>query len=124
MLKIWTDEDPTKRDLPIPFKFDWEYSDLDKGSGRNDYGLMLRERIATKRKITISWNANRDRKAAAEMIRLLKSLPPFVWIQYPDPDGQIHEMKCYRGNIKSSMYQYDPESGSIWRDTSTSFTEQ
>ena len=28
MIYIWTDDDPTPRELPIPCKFDWQFSAL------------------------------------------------------------------------------------------------
>lgn len=37
--------------LPIPCSYDWSFQDLDKDSGRNDYGLMERERLGTKTKL-------------------------------------------------------------------------
>jgi hypothetical protein len=124
MIYIWTDKDPTKKKLPIPCKFDWQFSDLDKNSGRNDFGLMMRERIGSKVKITISWNPTVNKRAGQDMIRFLKGLPPYCYMMYPDPDGSIQTIECYRGDIKSSMYHYDLDSGSIWKETSTSFTER
>ena len=125
MIYIWTDDDPTPRELPIPCKFDWQFSDLDRGSGRNDFGLMMRKRIGAKVKLTLSWNPKKqNRKANEAMIRFLKSLPPYCYLRYPDPDGTTPTIECYRGDIKSGMYHYDPISGSIWKDTSTSFTER
>ena len=85
MIYIWTDDDPTPRELPIPCKFDWQFSDLDRGSGRNDFGLMMRERIGSKVKLTLSWNPKKqNRKANEAMIRFLKSLPPYCYLKYPD----------------------------------------
>lgn len=124
MIVLWTDQDPTRHVLPIPCKYDWQYSDLDRNSGRDDYGKMHRERVGSKTKLTLSWNPTRDRKRTQEMVRILKSLPPFCWVEYPDPDGNRYSMKCYRGDIKASMYRYDPVTGDIWKDYATTFTEQ
>ena len=62
MIYIWTDDDPTPRELPIPCKFDWQFSDLDRGSGRNDFGLMMRERIGSKVKLTLIWNPKKQNR--------------------------------------------------------------
>ena len=64
MIYIWTDDDPTPRELPIPCKFDWQFSDLDRGSGRNDFGLMMRERIGSKVKLTLIWNPKKQNRKA------------------------------------------------------------
>jgi len=124
MIKIWTDSNPSKIELPIPCSFDWSFSDLDKDSGRNDNGLLDRERVATKVKLSISWNPNVDKTKHYDMMSLLMNLPPFFYCSYPSPDGTVRNMECYRGDIKDSMYHYDANSGNIWKECSTSFIER
>lgn len=125
-LKYWTDSDSTRRDLLIPASFDWSFYDVDKNSGRNGYGLMLRERLGSKTKIMISWNAPKpqDREAFRRMVKQLKSLPEFVWVEYPDPDGDYVAMRCYRGDITCSMKWFPDGSEPIWSDLKANFIEQ
>ena len=124
MLKIWTDDNQTKISLPVPADFEFSFSDIDKDSGRNDLGLMQRNRLGSKRKLTIAWNPLKDPEAHRQMIALLKSLPPFFYCQYPDPDGSNKSMECYRGDIKTNMFRYDAESGNLWKEMTCNFIER
>lgn len=124
MLTVWSDRDSTKRTIPTPASYEYTFSDVDKNSGRNDYGLMERNRIGSKVKLTLSWNAQKYPNVHNEMISLLKSLPPFFYCEYPDPDGSMRVIECYRGDIKTSMYRYDSASNSLWKETSCNFIER
>lgn len=124
MIKVWTDSNPTKVTLPIPCSYDWSFTDLDKDSGRNDYGLMERERLGSKVKLQLQWNPNVNKSAHNQMIALLISLPPFFYCEYPSPDGTTKQMECYRGDVKDTMYHYDAVSGSIWKNASVNFIER
>ena len=124
MIKVWTDDDQTKITLPTPSSYSWTYSDLDKDSGRNDYGQMVRNRLASKVKLEISWNADKNPSANAQMVSILKKLPPFFYCEYLDGDNSVKTMECYRGDIKRGLYRYDPEKNCIWKETSVNFIER
>lgn len=112
------------RELPVPASYDYQFTDIDKDSGRNDNGYMMRERLGSKIKITLSWSAGRDPEAHNNMMMFLKDLEPFVQLTYPDPDGSEKTITCYRGDIKGNMYKYDAQSGHIWKEFSCSFIER
>lgn len=124
MLRIWSDENPTKVTIPTPASFEYTFSDVDKDSGRNDNGLMMRNRLGSKVKLTIQWNAIKNPSTHAQMLALLKSLPPFFYCEYPDPSGSMKVIECYRGDIKTNMYRYDPNTGSIWKETTCNFIQR
>lgn len=124
MIKVWTDADGTKRTIPTPSTYEWQFSDVDKDSGRNDYGLMERNRLGSKEKITLSWNADKNPDVNAQMIALLKSLPPFFYCEYLSGDNTVRTMECYRGDIKRNLFRYDPATNKIWKDTTVAFIER
>lgn len=121
MLYVWTDDDKTKILLPIPVKFTYTYSDVDKASGRNDEAFMMRERIASKTKLTVKWSRPKDQKEFNRAIKLLKSLPPFFYLMYPDPDGSMEQIECYRNDISAELIHFDPN---IWGNFSANFIER
>lgn len=123
MIYIWADN-LSRTQLPFSSSLEWSFSDVDKDSGRNDNGLMMRNRLGSKNKLQLKWNAEKQPGLHAQMIQILKSLPPFFYCQFPCADGNTITMECYRGDIKSSMYRYDPVSGNIWKDTSVNFIER
>lgn len=124
MIRIWTDDNPTKRTLPTPSGYTWTYSDLDKNSGRDDYGKMVRNRLASKRKLELSWNADKDPAINALMIKILMSLPPFFYCEFVDGDNSVQTMECYRGDIKRTLFRYDPNTNSIWKESTVNFIER
>lgn len=124
MIRVWSDLNKTKITLPTPSSYSWTFSDIDKNSGRDDYGNMVRNRLTSKVKLEIAWNADKDPIKAANMISILKSLPPFFYCEYLDGDGTTKQMECYRGDIKRNLYRYDSESGHIWKETTVNFIER
>lgn len=124
MIYYWTDKDATRRVLPTPSSFSWQYSDVDKDSGRNDYGKMMRNKLASKNKISMTWNADKEPEADAELINILMNLPPFFYCMFPDATNTMRTMECYRGDIKANVYRYDPANGNIWKDKSCNFIER
>lgn len=132
MIKYWTDFDIDvegvikKRTFPVPSGFVWQFSDLDKTAERNDAGLLNRERIGSKTKLSVTWQCNISTTKLADLIRILKSLPPFFYISYPDPGGTYESMECYRGDITVSLthYDYTDWRENIWRDLTVNFIER
>lgn len=123
MITVWSDNNPTRQTLPTPSKFEYTFIDVDKDSGRNDNGEMERNRVAQKVKLTISWNAQRS-NIHIPMMKILQSLPPFFYCEYPDPNGSMKVIKAYRGDIKSDMYHYDSVTDTIYKQTNTSIIQR
>lgn len=86
--------------LPSPTKYDLGYMDLDK-SGRTSSGLMVRDRIATKRKIELDWGI----LTPEETSKILKSVkPPYIDVEFHDLESNsIVTGEFYAGDRKSSM---------------------
>lgn len=124
MIYIWTDKDPTKRKLPTPSTFAWQYADVDKDSGRNDFGLMMRNKLSSKHKISMTWNADKEPEKDSQLVAMLMSLPPFFYCQFPDATNTTRVMECYRGDIKANIFRYDPVHGNIWKEKSCNFIER
>ena len=72
-----------KVDIADPKTLTWDIYDLDSedGAGRNQEGLMFRDRVAVKRKLNCTWPPMDN----AEMSKLLKAMSDvFFTIRYPD----------------------------------------
>lgn len=123
MLKYWTDDDPTVRDVPSPTDLSWELNDLDKNSGRNDYGLMLREVLGKKNKITLKWELCVETDEFRTFVRWVKSLPPFFYLQFTDPAGDTVTMEAYSSKIQASL-TYEDYRGRIWKSIQFSAIER
>ncbi len=80
-----------KFDVADPMTLTWDIYDLDSedGAGRNQEGLMFRDRVAVKRKLNCTWGPLEP----YEMSVLLKQMDDvFFTIRYPDAhDGTYRE---------------------------------
>lgn len=102
-------EDDTKWvSIPEPSSYQYDRSDYDaeEGSYRDITGEMNRERIATKVKLTLSWNS--AALSSSEVSTLLKTFDPlFVEVRYYDPwKGDFRETKMYVGDRTANMYTF------------------
>ena len=102
-------EDDTKWvSIPEPSSYQYDRSDYDaeEGSYRDITGEMNRERIATKVKLTLSWNS--AALSASEVSTLLQTFDPlFVEVRYYDPHkGGFRETKMYVGDRSLNMYTF------------------
>ncbi|CQR51486.1 DUF6711 family protein [Paenibacillus riograndensis] len=103
--------------LPSPTKYQVYIQDLSKGE-RNVNGLLLLERIATKRKIDLSWKMLSPSQYAT-ILRLVS--PVFFNVQYQDPeDATTRSGTFYAGdrsigalNYTNGIVQYNELSFSI-----------
>lgn len=123
MLKYWTDDDPTVRDFPSPTELSWELNDVDKTSGRNDSGLMLREVIGKKNKITIKWEFAVETPEFRRFVKWAKGLPPFFYVQFNDPAGDPITMEAYSSKLSASL-AYEDIQGRVWKNFSFSAIER
>ncbi|MBY6278229.1 DUF6711 family protein [Symbiobacterium thermophilum] len=81
-------------------------------AGRAASGLMLMERIAKKRTVTLSWDAIREDRLRA-ILDLLDSRT-FHTVTYPDPQGDNGQatITAYVGDIQ--MDRYHTRNGYRW----------
>lgn len=108
-----------------PISLTWDESDLDssEGSGRNVLGDMLRDRITTKRKISVTFPPMNDSQISA----LLEAMSPlFFSLEYPDPKlGIRNTMVVYVGDRSVPVYMYDKTLNQwMWQGISVVFTEK
>lgn len=79
---------------------DWYDIDAD-GSGRDEMGLMHRDRVATKRKLNCKWSNIRQSQVAF-ILSLIGDV--FFEVQYEDLDGTIKEGVFYAGDRQAPTY--------------------
>ena len=114
-----------KFDIADPMTLTWDIYDLDSedGAGRNQEGLMFRDRVAVKRKLNCTWPPMDDH----EMSKLLKAMSDvFFTIRYPDAyEGTYREGEFYVGDRSTPMYMWNAEKGKyLWQGLSANFIER
>ena len=114
-----------KFDIADPQTLTWDVYDLDSedGAGRNQEGLMFRDRVAVKRKLNCTW-APMDN---AEISKLLQAMDDvFFTIRYPDAhDGAYREGTFYVGDRTTPMYVWNSEKQKyLWSGLSANFIER
>lgn len=106
--------------IPTPSTYLVGIMDISKAE-RNAKGEMIIERVATKRKLELSWL----HLSAVELQALLQSVSPvFFVVQYPDPqDGAIRTGTFYTGD--RSVGALDYKEGQVrWRDIKFNLVER
>ena len=114
-----------KLEIADPMTLTWDVYDLDSedGAGRNQEGLMFRDRVAVMRKFNCSWGP----LDPYEMSVLLKSMDDvFFTIRYPDAhDGGYREGTFYVGDRSVPMYMWNNEKQKfLWEGLSANFIER
>lgn len=79
-------------------------SDLDGETGRNANGLMVRDRIATKRKIALEWPPL-TQSQVSQILNLVS--PEFVNVEYLDPQLGVVTKSMYAGDRDGSVLVLD-----------------
>lgn len=105
-----------------PSKIEVSISDIDsENAGRDTKGIMYRDRIAVKRKLTCSWNALNNR----EISQLLKAVKgQFFKLSYHDPEsGNFETRTFYVGDRTTPVYSLCGGE-IIWENISMNFIEQ
>lgn len=108
-----------------PISLQWQESDLDssEGSGRNQLGDLFRDRITTKRKVSVSFPPMKDEQMAS----LLEAISPvFFELEYPDPKlGKRNSMTVYVSDRSVPIYMFDKTLDQwIWQGMSIDFIEK
>lgn len=89
-------------EIPTPKSFKVAFSDIDGESNRNAKGELIRDRIATKRKLECEWGP----LDPAEISQVLQAVQPiFFECEYPDPlTGTFITKTMYAGDKSAPMY--------------------
>ena len=89
--------------ISTPSVFEVQISDLDGQSTRNANGLLIRDRIAVKRKLICEWPPLNQEDCS----RLLTSVKDvFFDVTYPDPELGVVTKKMYVGDRTTPAYRY------------------
>lgn len=80
------------QEMKAPTEFSVTLADLDGSSNRNLSGYVVRDRIATKRKLSYSYNV----LTQEEISPILGSMENvFFYVQFPDPRNGTETIQCY-----------------------------
>ena len=103
-----------------PSSLEFQMYDLDSedGSGRNQQGMMLRDRVAVKRKLVCKFPPMYENEAKV-LLNAVKDM--FFTVEYPDPyTGKRETMTAYAGDRTVPLYTYDYKKG-MYLCTSVAF---
>lgn len=106
--------------IPTPTEYRVGIQDISKAE-RNARGAMIIERIATKRKLELSW----AHLAQAELQQLLQLVAPvFFAVNYPDPQtGAVQTGTFYCGDRSTGALDY--RNGKMrWKDIKFNLVER
>ena len=108
-----------------PKTIKWDISDLDSedGAGRTQDGLMHRDRVAVKRKLTCTWSP----MGPLEMATLLQAMDDVLFsLEYPDAhDGTTKTGTFYVGDRSTPIDVWsEKENRYLWEGLSANFVEQ
>lgn len=108
-----------------PSSMEYQRYDLDseEGSGRNQLGEMLRDRVAIKRKLVCKFPPMLDNEISA----LLQAVNnEFITLEFPDPyTGKRETMTCYVGDRTAPAYTYNYiEEMYLWEGLNMNFIER
>lgn len=89
--------------IPTPSDYRWGLMDISKAE-RNARGTMIIERIATKRKLELSWLY----LSKAELQQVLNAVSPVSFsVEYPDPQtGSLRSGAFYCGDRNVGALDY------------------
>ncbi len=112
-------------DIKDPQTMEWGLQDLDSenGAGRNQKGIMFRDRVAVKRKLTLTFPP----LSPSEMSTLLKAVDSeFFTCEYPDAhDGARRTSTMYVGDRTVPLYMYNTAKNKwLWTGLSMNFIER
>lgn len=112
--------------IPDPASLTFGLQDLDdsEGSGRNANGVMFRDRVAIKRKLTLSWNP----METSDLSFILNAIKdPFFDVTFaedPYANGS-HTFTAYAGDRSMPLLLKNARTGRwLWQSLSVNFIEQ
>lgn len=107
-----------------PSSLEFQLYDLDseEGSGRNQQGLMLRDRIASKRKLVCKFPPMYANETA-ELLQAVSGV--FMEVEFPDPSkGTRATMTCYVGDRTMPMYTIRKDGRILYENVNFNFIER
>lgn len=106
--------------IPTPSDFQVSVMDISKAE-RNANGDMIIERIATKRKLELTWKYLSQADLSALLIRVSAV---FFTIEYPDPQtGALRTGTFYSGDRTAGAIDYQNDTPR-WKDIKMNFVER
>lgn len=108
---------------PIALTWQEAFIDSSDGTGTNQYGDTFKDRLTSKRKLSVSFPPLND----TQMSSLLHAIDPvFFDIEYPDPKlGKRNTMKVYVEDRSVPVYMFDKTLKQwIWQGMSIDFIER
>ncbi len=112
--------------IPDPAKLTWGVQDLDdsEGSGRNANGLMFRDRVAVKRKLTINWGPMETSDLHDILVAIQDEFFELTFAIDPLQGGSLTKT-MYVGDRSAPLLQKDIRTGRwLWQSLSANFIER
>ena len=94
--------------------------DVDYNSGRDNTGLMHRDRVGVKRKLSCTWT-NRRQEVITQILSLIGDM--FFEMRYTDLDGTTREGTFYVGDREAPVYS-EALGSTIYGTFSANFIER
>lgn len=105
---------------PAPTEWSPGIMDLDSKSRRTASGLLFRDRIAVKRKLTLKWGEISQAEAAAICLALK---PIFVEVEYDDLEGGRYAGTFYAGDRTAEALEFR-DGVLYWKNFTFTLTER
>lgn len=107
--------------IATPKVFKVDISDIDGETSRNAKGDMIRDRVATKRKLSCEWPL----LTMGEISQLLNSVKNvFFSVEYPDPMEGIRITKTFYVGDRSTPMLYMKNGVAMWEGLTMNFIER
>ncbi len=109
--------------IAAPKTFKVDISDIDGESNRNAKGDLIRDRIATKRKLNCEWPPL-EMNEISVLLKAVKDV--YFTVEYPDPmEGMFITKTMYVGDRSIPMYWYDKSKNKyLWQGLNMNFIEK
>lgn len=110
-------------DIATPKVFKVDISDIDGESNRNAKGDLIRDRIATKRKLSCEWPPL-EMNEISTLLKAVKDV--YFTVEYPDPvEGMFITKTMYVGDRSAPLFSYDKTKGKyLWQGLSMNIIEK
>lgn len=106
--------------IKVPSKMEIGLMDIDGETNRNARGEMIRDRIATKRKISCEWPAM-SQPEASTLLNAVKDV--FFTVEFPDPMAGTTTKTMYVGDRSVPMYR-NLSGVILWENLKMNFIEK
>lgn len=109
-------------EVTAPKTYQPSLNDIDGATNRNANGELIRDRIATKRKLEMEWGP----LSQNEISTLLNAVADeFFECEFLDPKDGVIAKTMYVGDRTAPAYLYDSDSGEMkWKSLKMDFIEK